>query len=228
MSSRASTTDSQAQQSTPLKRKREKPIVVPNDGALKEEPYFLDDQAMQRVVDLLTQDKWINDDCINKVLEVFNPDPVAWYVASAHLLLHGEHPETVSPKQRKLLVDPKRKLLFPLHLSNMSHWALAVFDCKRNCCLVFDPMGSKKCNELASKIVHGFLKRHGLWEGEVVMDCDLFPRSVKPTATTAASLCWLWRYTCCTAGKPKPPPRNCGKNSWLHTSSRKASRLVRG
>lgn len=180
MSSRASTTDSQAQQSTPLKRKREKPIIVPNDGALKEEPYFLDDQAMQRVAELLTQDKWINDDCINKVLEVFNPDPEAWYVASTHLVLHGEHPETVSTKQKDLLVDPPRKLLFPLHLSNMSHWALAVFDRKGNRCLVFDPMGSKKCNELASKMVQGFLKRHGLWDGEVVMDCDPFP-SVRQT-----------------------------------------------
>lgn len=180
MSSRASTTDSQAQQLTPLKRKREKPIIIPNDGALKEEPYFLDDQAMQRVADLLTQDKWINDDCINKVLEVFNPDPVAWYVASTHLVVRGEHPETVSPKQRELFIDPPRKLLIPLHLSNMSHWALAVFDRKRNRCLVFDPMGSNNCNELASKIVQGFLKRHGLWEGEVVMDCDPFP-SVRQT-----------------------------------------------
>lgn len=180
MSSRASTTDSQAQQSTPLKRKREKPIIVPSDCALKEEPYFLDDQAMQRVAELLTQDKWINDDCINKVLEVFNPDPAAWYVASTHLVLHGEHPETVSPKQKDLLVDPPRKLLFPLHLSNMSHWALAVFDRKGNRCLVFDPMGSKKCNELASKMVQGFLKRHGLWDGEVVMNCDPFP-SVRQT-----------------------------------------------
>jgi len=33
---------------------------------------------MQRVADLLTQDKWINDDRINNVLEVFNPDLVAW------------------------------------------------------------------------------------------------------------------------------------------------------
>lgn len=183
MSSRASTTDSQAHQSTPLKRKREKPIIVPNDGALKEEPYFLDDQAMQRAADLLTQDKWINDDCINKVLEVFNPDPVAWYVASTHLVLYGENPETVSPKQKDLLVDSPRKLLFPLHMPNMSHWALAVFDRKRNRCLVFDPMGSKKCNEQASKIVQGFLKRHGLWEGEMVMDCDPFP-SVRQTDST--------------------------------------------
>jgi hypothetical protein len=33
----------------------------------KEEPYFLDDQAKQRVADLLTQDKSINDDFINIV-----------------------------------------------------------------------------------------------------------------------------------------------------------------
>jgi hypothetical protein len=180
MSSRASTTDLQAQQLTPLKRKRDKPIIVPNDGALKEEPYFLDDQAMQRVADLLTQDKCINDDCINKVLEVFNPDTAAWYVASTYLVLQGEHPETISPKQKELLVDPPRKLLFPLHLSSMSHWALAVFDRKHNRCLVFDPLGSKKCSELASKIVQEFLKRHGLWKGEVAMDCDPFP-SVRQT-----------------------------------------------
>lgn len=175
MSSRVSTTDSQAHHSTPLKRKRDKPIVVSNDGALKEESYFLDDQAMQRAADLLTQNKWINDDCINTVLAAFKPDPTAWYVASTHVVPLGEHPETVSPKQRDLLVDPPRKLLLPLHLSGMSHWTLAVFDRKHNRCLVFDPMGSQKCNELASKIVQGFLRRHGLWAGEPAMDYDPLP-----------------------------------------------------
>lgn len=176
MSSRASTTDSHAPQLTPLKRKRDKTI----DGAVKEESYFLDEQAMPRVADLLTQGKWINDDCINSVLEAFNPDPTAWYVSTTHLMPLGEHQETASPKKKDLLVNPPRKLLLPLHLPSMSHWALAVFDRKHNFCLVFDPMGSKKCGELASRIVQDFLRRHGLWQGEMAMDYDPFP-SVRQT-----------------------------------------------
>lgn len=176
MSSRASTADSQAPHSTPLKRKRDKTT----DGAVREESYFLDEQAMQRAADLLTQGKWINDDCINTVLEAFNPDPKAWYVSSTHLMPLGEHSDTASPKRKDLLVNPPGKLLLPLHLSSMSHWVLAVFDRKRNHCLVFDPMGSKKCNESASKIVQDFLRRHGLWQGEMAMDCNPFP-SVRQT-----------------------------------------------
>lgn len=179
MSSRASTTesprvcaaDSQAPHSTPLKRKRDKT----SDVALMEESSFLDEQAMQRAADLLTQGKWINDDCINTVLEAFNPDPKAWYVSSTHLMPLGEHSDTASPKRKDLLLNPPGKLLLPLHLPSMSHWVLAVFDRKRNHCLVFDPMGSKKCSELASKIVQDFLRRHSLWEGEMAMDCDPFP-----------------------------------------------------
>jgi hypothetical protein len=180
MSSRASTIRPHSPrphspQSTPLKRKREKPIFISNDGVLKEEPYFLDDQAMQRVADLLTQNKAINDDCINRVLEVFSPDPTAWYVASTHLIPLGDHSEAAPPKHKDFLGDPQRKLLFPLHLPSMSHWTLVTFDRKHKHCLVYDPMGSKNCNELASRTVQKFLNGHGLWDGEVTIDSDPFP-----------------------------------------------------
>jgi hypothetical protein len=176
MSSRASTTES----TTPLKRKREKPVVITNDAPLKEEQYFLDDQAMQRVADLLTQGEWINDDCIDKVLEAFNPDPAAWYVASTHLVSAGDRSETAVSKPKDFLHNPPRKLLFPLHLPSMSHWTLVVLDREHKRCLVYDPMGSKKCNELASSTVQKFLSGHGLWDVDVTIETDPFP-SVRQT-----------------------------------------------
>jgi hypothetical protein len=175
MSSRVSTTESQSPQSTPLKRKRDKAIVIPNDGVMKEEPYFLDDQSMQRVTDLLIQDKPINDDCINRVLEIFNPDPTDWYVASTHLIPPGDHYEAASPKHKDFLSDPSRKLLIPLHLPSVSHWLLVTFDRKHKRCLVFDPLGSRKYIELALRTVQKFLNGHGLWDKEVTIDSDPFP-----------------------------------------------------
>lgn len=180
MSSRASTTELAAPHSTPLKRKREKPIVISSDGPVKEEPYFLDEQAMQRVVDLLTQDKWINDDCINKVLEAFNPDPATWYVASTHLVTAVDHPDAAVSKKGNFLVDPPRKLVFPLHLPSMSHWTLVIYDRKQKRCLVYDPLGLEKGNELALGTVQKFLKSHHLWEGDVSVDLNPYP-SVRQT-----------------------------------------------
>jgi hypothetical protein len=162
MSSRVSTTESQSPQSTPLKRKRDKAIVIPNDGVMEEEPYFLDDQSMQRVTDLLIQDKPINDDCINRVLEISNPDPTDWYVASTHLIPPGDHYETASPKHKDFLSNPSRRLLIPLHLPSMSHWLLVTFDRKHKRCLVYDPLGSRRYIELALRTVQKFLNGHGL------------------------------------------------------------------
>lgn len=182
ISCRVSTTESQAPQTTPLKRKRDRPIVIPNDkdDTSKEEAYFLDDQAMQRVADLLTREKWVNDDCINNVLQIFNPDPAAWYVASTHFIPTGDNSEKALSKPKDFLDDPPRKLLFPLHLPSMSHWTLVSFDRKHKRCHVYDPMGPKTCNELASSTVQKFLNSHGLWDGEVTVDTDPFP-SVRQT-----------------------------------------------
>ena len=114
MSSRASTTGPQTPPSL-LKCKRDaEKATIPNDALVKEEQYFLDPQAMQRAADLLARDQWINDDCINQVLEVFNPDPTAWYVATTHLVSSGDHSETAMSKQKDFLSNPPRKLLLPL------------------------------------------------------------------------------------------------------------------
>jgi hypothetical protein len=182
MSSRATTTDPRTPQ-TLLKRKRErepeKPIIK-NDGLVKEEQYFLDDQAMQRVADLLARDEWVNDDCINQVLEVFNPDPKAWYVATTHLILSGDHSETAMSKHKDFLSNPSRKLLFPVHLPSMSHWTLVVYDRKHKRCLVYDPIGSRTCNELALSTVQKFLRSRGLWDEEAAIEKNPFP-SVRQT-----------------------------------------------
>lgn len=174
MSSRAFTTDPQTPQ-TLLKRKREPEKPIKNDCLVKEEHYFLDDQAMQRAADLLTRDKWINDDCINQVLEVFNPDPTAWYVATTHLLLSGDHSETAMSKHKDFLSNSPRKLLFPVHLPSMSHWTLVMYDREHKRCLVYDPMGSEKCNELALIPVKKFLGSRGLWDEEATVETNPFP-----------------------------------------------------
>lgn len=174
MSSRASATDPQTPPTTKRKREPEKPIIK-NDGLVKDEQYFLDDQAMQRIVDLLTRDKWINDDCINQVLEVFNPDPTAWYVATTHVILLGDHSETAMSKHKDFFSNAPRKLLFPVHLPSMSHWALVMYDRKHTRCLVYDSMGSRKCNELALSAVREFLGNRGLWDEETSVETNPFP-----------------------------------------------------
>ncbi|GAB7336887.1 hypothetical protein MBLNU13_g00807t1 [Cladosporium sp. NU13] len=174
MSSRAPTTDPQTPQT--LKRKRElDKAIIKNDGPIKEEHYFLDDQAMQRAADLLAQDQWINDDCINQVLEVFNPDPTTWYVATTHLVSSVDRSETAVSKHKDFLSNPPRKLLFPVHLPSMSHWTLVTYDRKHKRCLVYDPMGNRKCNELALNIVQRFLGSRGLWDEEAVIEKNPFP-----------------------------------------------------
>jgi hypothetical protein len=174
MSSRASTTDPQTPQT--LKRKRESDkAIIKNDRLVKEEHYFLDDQAMQRAADLLAQDQWINDDCINQVLEVFNPDPTTWYVANTHLVSSVDRSETAVSKHKDFLSNPPRKLLFPVHLPSMSHWTLVTYDRKHKRCLVYDPMGNRKCNELALSIVQRFLTSRGLWHEEATIEKNPFP-----------------------------------------------------
>ena len=173
MSSRASTTDPQTPQT--LKRKRESEKPIKNDNPVKEEHYFLDDQAMKRAADLLAQDQWINDDCINQVLEVFNPDPTTWYVANTHLVLSVDRSETAMSKRKDFLSIAPRKLLFPVHLPSMSHWTLVVYDRKHKRCLVYDPMGNRKCNELALNIVQRFLGSRGLWDEEAIIEKNPFP-----------------------------------------------------
>lgn len=154
--------------------KQDGSIVVPHDGRTAEEIYFLDREAMRKVFDRLTESKWVDDNCINVVLEVFNSDPSLWYVASTHLVMNGAQADS-APSRFKDLASLPRKLMFPLHLSGMSHWTLAVFDRKHRHCLVYDPMHSEQCVKRAFQTVQDFLKRHGVWQGEVKTDLDPFP-----------------------------------------------------
>ena len=187
MSSRTSVAEAQSSHSTPtpLKRKRdkhEKPIVIPPDDSSVEQTYFIDDLAMQRAVDLFTQNKWINDECVNAVLEIFNPDPSLFYVVSTHLATQKEHAEASTPRIKDAAGLPN-KLVIPLHLSSMSHWALAVYDRREKRCILYDPMGSKKYLELALRMVHAFLRRNNIWEADMTIGPDPFP-SMRQTDST--------------------------------------------
>lgn len=165
------THDTRDKQATKAAQDMERIAIIVQDGDTTiESPCFLDDQAMQKVFDSLTQQSWINDDCINVFLEAFNPDLSLWYVASTHLVTLGKHADTVS--RFKDVASLPEKLLFPVHLPSMSHWTLAVYDRRRKHCIVYDPKGS---SGLAWDMVRGFLERHDLLPRDVTVDLDPFP-----------------------------------------------------
>ena len=151
------------------KNNRDKPIIVPHGDRLPEVPHFLADQAMREAFNSLTQQKWINDDCIIALLEAFNPDPSLWYIASTHLVKQTDN--TILSRFKDVGSLP-RKLMFPLHLPSTSHWTLAVFDRIGKRCIIYDPKGPSK---MAWEMVRRFLKRQNLLPRDATVDIDPFP-----------------------------------------------------
>ncbi|KAI7722756.1 hypothetical protein KC353_g230 [Hortaea werneckii] len=174
----------------PLKRKRYDTEPFEGDGTLAmtddeaddhsaEEPCFLDDHAIQAVFDRLSSHRFINDDCINMVLQAFNPDPTRWYMATSYLLKVGDPTGTV-PSSFKDVSGLPRMLLFPLHIANAAHWALAVYDRERRHCDVFDARKDSSAAAPCWKTVESFLVKHGVLKGNATVDLDPFP-SVQQT-----------------------------------------------
>jgi hypothetical protein len=151
------------------KNDRDNPIIVPHGDPLPEAPHFLADQAMREAFNSLTHQGWINDDCINALLEAFNPDPSLWYIASTHLVKQTEN--TILSRFKDVGSLP-RKLMFPLHLPSTSHWTLAVFDRIGKRCIIYDPKGPSK---MAWEMVRRFLKRQNLLPRDATVDIDPFP-----------------------------------------------------
>jgi hypothetical protein len=151
------------------KNDRDNPIIVPHGDRLPELPHFLADQAMREAFNSLTQQKWINDDCIIALLEAFNPDPSLWYIASTHLVKQTDN--TILSRFKDVGSLP-RKLMFPLHLPSTSHWTLAVFDRIDKRCIIYDPKGP---SEMAWEMVRRFLKRQNLLPRDATVDIDPFP-----------------------------------------------------
>ena len=151
------------------KNDRDNPIIVPHGDPLPEVPHFLADQAMREAFNSLTQQRWINDDCINALLEAFNPDPSLWYIASTHLVKQTDN--TILSRFEDVGSLP-RKLMFPVHLPSTSHWTLAVFDRRDKRCIIYDPKGP---SEMAWEMVRRFLKRQNLLPRDATVDIDPFP-----------------------------------------------------
>jgi hypothetical protein len=152
------------------KNDRDNPIIIPHGDPLPEVPHFLADQAMREAFNSLTQQGWINDDCINALLEAFNPDPSLWYIASTHSVKQTDN--TILSRFKDVGSLP-RKLMFPLHLPSTSHWTLAVFDRRDKRCIVYDPNGP---SEMAWEMVRGFLRRQNLLPRDATVDIDPFPK----------------------------------------------------
>ena len=151
------------------KNDRDNPIIVPHGDPLPEVPHFLADQAMREAFNSLTQQRWINDDCINALLEAFNPDPSLWYIASTHLVKQTDN--TILSRFKDVGSLP-RKLMFPVHLPSTSHWTLAVFDRRDKRCIIYDPKGP---SEMAWEMVRRFLKGQNLLPRDATVDIDPFP-----------------------------------------------------
>jgi hypothetical protein len=151
------------------KNDQDNPIIVPHGDLLPEVPHFLADQAMREAFNRLTHQGWINDDCINALLEAFNPDPSLWYIASTHLVKQTDN--TILSRFKDVGSLP-RKLMFPLHLASLSHWTLAVFDRRDKRCIIYDPKGPSK---MAWEMVRPFLKQQNLLPRDATVDIDPFP-----------------------------------------------------
>jgi hypothetical protein len=168
-------------QSSPLKRKRptegsaiEHSIMVADDGSTIDEPPFPTSQEMQSVYERLVQGKWINDDCLNKLLVAFNPDVSLWYIASTHLLSVGKHDSAV-PSKFKDSASLPRMLMFPIHVASVAHWTLATFDRTKRHCVIFDALGERSAAQPTWDAVQAFLTRHGVLDGAASVDLDPFP-----------------------------------------------------
>lgn len=167
--------------SKPLKRKRgeqdceqEKPIPPDSDVVFGDQEHSLDKQSMQTASCLLAQDRCLNDDCVNTVLKVFNPDPSIWLVLSSHTAAEGPQSSTHLSKIKNA-VSLARKVMMPVFLPTVSHWVLAIYD--RSTCrfLLYDPLGSRQGVRLAFETFHSVLKKLGVSDGHSSIETQFFP-----------------------------------------------------
>ncbi|KAM0714616.1 hypothetical protein Q7P37_009912 [Cladosporium fusiforme] len=161
------------------KRHQTKSLEGDTNTNLLEEPVFPDDHPMRSVFDTLISQRFDTDDCINTALQAFNPDPTRWYIATSYLLKVGDPMGTV-PSTFKDVSGLPRMLLFPLHIVNAAHWALAVYDRERRHCDVFDACKDRSAAALCWKTVESFLVKHGVLKENATVDLDPFP-SVQQT-----------------------------------------------
>ena len=134
----------------------------------------LPDQSLQPISDNLKHDEWTDDDCIDALLQSFNPDPSTWFIAPTLMFRVGSTVDTVLHELRDMETLPKM-MLFPMRGVGAAHRTLAVFDRVRAHCLVFDAGGSQSVTRQAWATVEPFLKQSGMLQEEASAELDPFP-----------------------------------------------------
>jgi hypothetical protein len=152
----------------------EEGLVVIHDGDLVLVGADLPDQSLQPISDNVKHDEWTDDDCIDALLQSFNPDPSTWFIAPTLMFRVGSTVETVLHELRDMETLPKM-MLFPMRGVGAAHRTLAVFDRVRAHCLVFDAGGSQSVTRQAWATVEPFLKQSGMLQEEASAELDPFP-----------------------------------------------------
>jgi hypothetical protein len=159
---------------TEPERAVEEGLVVINDGDLVLVGADLPDQSLQPISDNVKHDEWTDDDCIDALLQSFNPDPSTWFIAPTLMFRVGSTVDTVLHELRDMETLPKM-MLFPMRGVGAAHRTLAVFDRVRAHCLVFDAGGSQSVTRQAWATVEPFLKQSGMLQEEASAELDPFP-----------------------------------------------------
>jgi hypothetical protein len=152
----------------------EEGLVVIHDGDLVLVGADLPDQSLQPISDNVKHDEWTDDDCIDALLQSFNPDPSTWFIAPTLMFRVGSTVDTVLHELRDMETLPKM-MLFPMRGVGAAHRTLAVFDRVRAHCLVFDAGGSQSVTRQAWATVEPFLKQSGMLQEEASAELDPFP-----------------------------------------------------
>ena len=152
----------------------EEGLPVIHDGDLDLIGAELPDQSLQPTPDSVKHDEWTEDDCIDALLQSFNPDPSTWFIAPTLMFRVGSTVNTVLLELRVMETLPKM-MLFPMRGVGASHWTLAVFDRVRAHCLVFDAGGSQSVTRQVWATVEPFLRQSEMLQGEASAELDPFP-----------------------------------------------------
>lgn len=187
--------------------------AVSHNHSSTPELLFLDGEAMQMVFERLVKGRWVNDDCINVLLEAFNPDPALWYIAPTQLTSRNTHEGSIYSKFRDVTTIP-RKLMFPVYLPN--HWTLVALDRQTKECIVYDPAGHVyNCVEAWGK-VQKFLRQQNVFLSNVKVDMEPFLKLHQRDSTN----CGIYVVATAIHVLHGQPPRRVTPGLWREVLAR--------
>lgn len=120
------------------------------------------------------QHEWSNDDRMNLLLRIYNPNPSLWYIMPIQMLEAGEGVSTTGVAFKDAGTSPKM-VLIPLRGADEAHQVLVVFDGIRAHASIF---GAESCDhvaELAWSTAQALLRKIEILQGEASMDLYSFP-----------------------------------------------------